>query len=71
MASTTPINTGLNQLWKPQTFDKTELGSMTSILRIMFSINGAKCKLEYPNIFNEEFFRDNDYAYISYHTTIR
>ena len=45
--------------------------TMLKILRIMFSINGKKYKLEYPNVFNEEFMRDNVFAHVRRNTTIR
>ena len=61
-----------NELWKPKhTSKKRQFDIMMDILMIMFSINGRRHKLEYSNIFNEEFFRDNVYDYINYHTTIR
>ena len=61
----------LKQLWKPQTFGRETKFKMINILEIMFSINGKKYKLEYPKIFDEEFFKNNVYNYIHNHTTIR
>ena len=58
-------------MWKPQTFKRETKFQMMNILEIMFSINGKKYKLEYPKIFDEEFFRVNVYHYIDKHTTIR
>ena len=37
----------------------------------MFSINGKKYKLEYQNIFNNQFYMNNVYAYIRRNTTVR
>ena len=59
------------ELWKPQTFNLRQVGTMINIMRIMFSINGMKYKLEYSKIFNEEFFRVNVFDYINHHTPIR
>ena len=60
-----------NELWKPNTSKMNVNFTMMNILRIMFSINGKKYKLEYPTIFNEEFFRDNIFHYLNRNTTIR
>ena len=43
---------------------------MLDILMTMFSINGRRHKLEYSNIFNEKFFRDNVYSYLTKNTTM-
>ena len=59
-----------NELWKPQTFRRETYFRMLDILRILFSINGKKYKLEYPKIFKEEFFRTNVYDFLNYHTAI-
>ena len=40
-------------------------GTMVNILRIMFSINGRKYKLEHPKIFDEQFYRDNVVGYLN------
>ena len=73
-----------DELWKPKEVDMNKLNIMFNILRILFGINGEKYilmilfrmndnkyKLEYPTIFNEEFFRDNIFHYLNRNTTIR
>jgi hypothetical protein len=72
-----------DELWKPKEVDMNKLNIMFNILRILFGINGEKYilmilfrmndnkyKLEYPTIFNEEFFRDNVYHYLIKNITI-
>ena len=60
-----------NELWKPRnTSKKRQYNIMMDILMIMFSINGRRHKLEYSNIFNEKFFRDNVYSYLTKNTTM-
>ena len=49
---------------------KRQYNIMMDILMIMFSINGRRHKLEYSNIFNEKFFRDNVYSYLTKNTTM-
>ena len=60
-----------NELWKPKTVKLDVNYTMINILRIMFSINGKKYKLEHPKVFDTEFFRDNVYHYLIRLTTIR
>ena len=60
-----------NKLWEPQTVSRLTMATMLNILRIMFSLNGKKYKLEYPNIFNEEFMRDNVYNCLLRTTNVR
>ena len=60
-----------NELWIPKTFKRETKFQMMNILEIMFIINGKKYKLEYPKIFDEEFFKNNVYHYIDKHTSIR
>ena len=56
------------ELWKSQTVGRLKYTTMLNILRIMFSINSKKYKLEYSNIFNNQFYMDNVYAYIRRNT---
>ena len=54
------------ELWKiPEAYSFRQQGTMVNILRIMFSINGRKYKLEYPKIFDEQFYRDNVVGYLN------
>lgn len=58
-----------NELWEQKKVDRLTYGTMLNILRSMFSTNGNKHKLEYPNVFNETFYRDNVFNYIYKNTT--
>ena len=60
-----------NELWKPTTVKILKGATMICILRIMFNIDGnSKYKLEYPKIFNEEFYRDNVHSYLRNNNTV-
>ena len=61
-----------NELWKSKEVSSKSFERMMKILRFMFRINVFEFrKLEYDNIFNKEFFKNNVYHYIDKNTTIR